>query len=166
MHHLSRRGISKDWWDVRLDFLDSNAEPDKDFSGLTYYLWSYSRSISLNDWAIAEFDIPIPTSSPSDRELRTMGISDTHITRRNFWTYCSREETFVPPTTNYRIFDRGSLSHSRNTAYVEGRRNIFVLHLDTAQERRGTRRPEGGRHMSFARRPLEGLVGREQHKMG
>ena len=66
-------------WDMRLEFSDSNAGMDNTFSEPTCYLSGYSRSISLNGWVLAEFDIPTPTSSLPDRELRTIDISDIYI---------------------------------------------------------------------------------------
>jgi hypothetical protein len=68
-------------------------------ANLTYCIWGYSRLISPNEWAIAEFDIPIPTSSLQDRELRTIGIGTSHTTQRNGLTVHTRRLSFSYPPT-------------------------------------------------------------------
>ena len=54
----------------RLEYLDSNAGPVKVVSEVPYSLSSYSRSISPNDCGPTELDIPTPTGSLPDPELR------------------------------------------------------------------------------------------------
>ena len=81
-------------WEARLEILDSNAGPDNTVSELPYSLSSYSRSISPSECAPAEFDIPTPTSSLHDPELKIMGISVTHILRGGGLTVHARRLSF------------------------------------------------------------------------
>ena len=74
--------------------MDSNAGPYNAVSELPYSLSSDSRSISLNDRAPAEFDIPTPASSLPDLELRAIGVSVTHIPRRGGLTVHARRLSF------------------------------------------------------------------------
>ena len=74
--------------------MDSNAGPDNAVSELPYSLSSYSRYISPNESAPAELDIPTPTSSLPDLELRAIGVSVTHIPQCSGLTVHARRLLF------------------------------------------------------------------------
>jgi len=87
-------GVVRYSWEEPLEILDSNAGPDNAVSEVPYSLSSYSHSISPHDCVSAEFDIPTPTSSLPDLELRAIGISVTRIARCGGLTVHARRLSF------------------------------------------------------------------------
>ena len=86
-----------------------------------YEFWNNLRSIFPNDWAIAEFDIPIPTNSLPDRELKTIRTSNTTLLILNGLTIHARRLSFrQPPSIESLTEDRCHASTAQHMSRVVG----------------------------------------------